>query len=150
MLRAIVATIALLLSGGCVTGEGVAPRGVLSVSVEQQSTWIRAFNPLAPGEARWPTRAGIYEPLMVHNAVKGAWVPWLATGYRWSDDLLTLTFDIREGVKWSDGRPMTAADVAYTFALLKRFPALACMRLIIVRAACIAICLTTCRNIRLH
>lgn len=123
-LRAIVATIALLLWGGCVTGEGVAPRGVLSVSVEQQSTWIRAFNPLAPGEARWPTRAGIYEPLMVHNAVKGAWVPWLATGYRWSDDLLTLTFDIREGVKWSDGRPMTAADVAYTFGLLKRFPAL--------------------------
>ena len=124
MLRAIVATCALLLWSGCVTGEGMAPRGVLSVSVEQQSTWIRAFNPLAPGEARWPTRAGIYEPLMVHNAVKGAWVPWLATGYRWSDDLLTLTFDIREGVKWSDGRPMTAADVAYTFGLLKRFPAL--------------------------
>lgn len=122
-LGALVAVLALLWSG-CVTGEGAAPRGVLQLSVEQQSTWIRAFNPLAPGEARWPTRAGIYEPLLVHNAVKGEWVPWLATGYRWSDDLLTLTFDIRRGVQWSDGAPMDAGDVAFTLDLLRRFPAL--------------------------
>lgn len=111
-------------SAGCETGRAGTPPGVLSVSVEQQSAWIRTFNPLAPGEARWPTRAGIYEPLLVHNPVAGEWVPWLATEWSWSDDLRSLTFDIREGVEWSDGTPMTARDVAFTFELLREVPAL--------------------------
>jgi peptide/nickel transport system substrate-binding protein len=33
-------------------------------------------------------------------------------------------FQIRRGVTWSDGRPFTARDVAFTFELLKKFPAL--------------------------
>jgi peptide/nickel transport system substrate-binding protein len=109
---------------GCETGLRETPPGVLSVSVEQQSAWVRTFNPLAPGEARWPTRAGIYEPLLVHNPVAGEWVPWLATSWSWADDLRSVTFTIRDGVQWSDGRPMTAADVAYTFELLRAHPAL--------------------------
>jgi peptide/nickel transport system substrate-binding protein len=35
-----------------------------------------------------------------------------------------LTFTIRSGVKWTDGKPLTAADVAYTFNLVKKNPAL--------------------------
>ena len=111
-------------SAGCETGLRETPPGVLSVSVEQQSAWVRTFNPLAPGEARWPTRAGIYEPLLVHNPVAGEWVPWLASGFEWSEDLRALTFAIREGVLWSDGTPMTAADVGFTFELLRTHPAL--------------------------
>ena len=42
-------------------------------------------------------------------------VPGLATSWKPSGDGLTWTFTIRSGVKWSDGQPMTAADVAYTF-----------------------------------
>ena len=41
--------------------------------------------------------------------------PELATKWTTSDDGLTWTFDIREGVKWSDGEPLTAKDVAYTY-----------------------------------
>lgn len=36
-----------------------------------------------------------------------------------SDDLLTYTIKIKEGVKWSDGEPLTAADVAFTYNLNK-------------------------------
>jgi peptide/nickel transport system substrate-binding protein len=61
----------------------------------------------------------VYEPLaFVNNLQSGK-----ATGWTWSDGNKILTFTIRSGVKWSDGKPMTAADVVYTFNLLKKYPA---------------------------
>ena len=36
----------------------------------------------------------------------------------------SLTFTIRSGVKFSDGSAMTAADVAYTFNMIKKYPAM--------------------------
>ena len=42
-------------------------------------------------------------------------VPSLATDWETSEDGLTWTFDIRAGVKWQDGEPLTAADIAYTY-----------------------------------
>ena len=50
-------------------------------------------------------------------------IPWLATGYEWTDPK-TLVFDTRDGVKWNDGKPFTAEDVAFTFNMLKKYPAL--------------------------
>jgi peptide/nickel transport system substrate-binding protein len=116
--------LAVLLALGC-ERPSVAPEGVLVVSQEQQASWIRNFNPLLPqGVARFPSQGGIYEPLMIFNAISGEFVPWLATSHRWSEDRLTLSFELREGVFWSDGRPFRADDVAFTFELLKKFPAL--------------------------
>ena len=46
-------------------------------------------------------------------------VPDLATGWSWSEDGTELTFPLRQGVKWHDGKPFTAADVKCTFALLQ-------------------------------
>ncbi|MFL6140306.1 MAG: ABC transporter substrate-binding protein [Labedaea sp.] len=71
-------------------------------------------------------RRVIYEPLVMTNVVKptDAGKPWLATKWEWSTDYRSLTLTIRDGVKWSDGQPMSAADVAYTFELLKKTPAL--------------------------
>jgi len=45
-------------------------------------------------------------------------VPELATSWAWSEDGKELTFKLRDGVKWHDGRPFTAADVKCTFDLL--------------------------------
>ncbi|QSQ22826.1 ABC transporter substrate-binding protein [Pyxidicoccus parkwayensis] len=99
--------------------------GVLFASVELRSAWVRNFNPLFTGaNARWPTRAGIYECLEVYTPSTGQWNPWLATAHAWSDDRKTLRFTLREGVQWSDGRPFTADDVAYTFQLMKKHAAL--------------------------
>src|ERR1700746_1296318 len=45
-------------------------------------------------------------------------VPDLATGWSWSEDGTQLTFPLRGGVKWHDGRPFTARDVKCTWDLL--------------------------------
>jgi peptide/nickel transport system substrate-binding protein len=46
-------------------------------------------------------------------------VPDLATSWSWSEDGTELTFPLRQGVKWHDGKPFTAADVKCTLDLLQ-------------------------------
>jgi len=99
------------------------------VSNEPGGPYATNFNPLSAGS---PTLTGlggedsfVYESLLQFNYANSSQVtPWLATKYAWSDGGKTLTFTIRKGVDWSDGKPFTAADVAYTFNLLKKDPAL--------------------------
>ncbi len=44
--------------------------------------------------------------------------------YAWSNGGKTLTITTRSGVKWSDGKPFSASDVAFTFNLIKTNSAL--------------------------
>jgi peptide/nickel transport system substrate-binding protein len=46
-------------------------------------------------------------------------VPELATDWTWNEEGTELTFALRRGVKWHDGKPFTAADVRCTFDLLQ-------------------------------
>ena len=46
-------------------------------------------------------------------------VPELAISWAWSPDHLSLTFKLREGVKWHDGKPFTAKDVKCTWDMLQ-------------------------------
>jgi peptide/nickel transport system substrate-binding protein len=45
-------------------------------------------------------------------------VPDLASGWSWNEEGTALTFTLRQGVKWHDGRPFTARDVQCTWDLL--------------------------------
>ncbi len=45
-------------------------------------------------------------------------VPDLATGWAWNEEGTELTFPLRQGVKWHDGKPFTAQDVKCTWDLL--------------------------------
>lgn len=80
------------------------------------------FNPLMPSTELHGGNL-IYEPLELRSPIDGSYTPFLATGFKFSDDK-TLVFTIRDGVKWSDGQPFTPADVVYTFDLLKQNPGL--------------------------
>jgi peptide/nickel transport system substrate-binding protein len=60
----------------------------------------------------------------VNGLKSGQTTNWLASSYKWSNANKTLTFTIRKGVKWTDGKPLTASDVLFTFNLIKKFPAL--------------------------
>lgn len=116
---------ALTAAAACAPPAHVRPEGVVVVVQEQQSTWLRNFNPfLAVGNSRWPTAAGVHEPLLVYSPMTGRYEPWLATDYRWDIPAEQLTFELRPGVRWSDGKPLTADDVVFTFELLKAHRAL--------------------------
>jgi peptide/nickel transport system substrate-binding protein len=102
------------------------PTGTLTISNEQGTLWTCSFNPFNPSnQAQGVTMGQVYEPLAFVNTLQsGKTSPWLATSWAWSNNNKTLTFAIRNGVKWNDGTPMTAADVAFTFNLMKKFPGL--------------------------
>jgi peptide/nickel transport system substrate-binding protein len=46
-------------------------------------------------------------------------LPELATDWAWDEDGIKLVFHLRQGVKWHDGRPFTAADVKCTWDLIQ-------------------------------
>ena len=56
----------------------------------------------------------IYDSLLWVDA-SGQLLPWLASSYQASPDGLTYTFELRDGVVWHDGRPVTPEDVVFTF-----------------------------------
>lgn len=87
-------------------------------------TFVRNFNPFLQTQLD-TVQDFLYEPLVVFNELKGNEpVMRLAKDYYMSDDLLQVTFEIRDGVKWSDGKLFTAEDVAFTFNMLKKHPEL--------------------------
>jgi peptide/nickel transport system substrate-binding protein len=99
------------------------PSGTLTIS-DAQFPWTCGFSPYSP-DSDFLSLGVVYEPLMFVDTLENAKVtPWLATAYTWSDADTVLTFTIRKGVDWSDGKPFTAADVVFTFDMLKKYPAL--------------------------
>ncbi len=86
------------------------------------------FNPLTFDGGTGTTAGGtlslLYEPLFYDNQYTGAITPLLGASYKWTDNNLKLVVTTQTGVQWSDGKPFTAADVAFTFNELKKYPAL--------------------------
>lgn len=121
------AAVALVLSGctGGSGGTGAAAAGgasgdqLLTIPREDLATFTRNFNPLAGMQAAPMTHQAVYEPLVVHSMADAKDTPWLATKWEQAEDARSLTFTLRENVKWSDGQPLTADDVVYTFQLQK-------------------------------
>jgi peptide/nickel transport system substrate-binding protein len=59
----------------------------------------------------------IFDQHVARNSLQSI-VPDLATSWAWSSDGKQLSFKLRQGVKWQDGKPFTSADVVCTFDLL--------------------------------
>ena len=68
------------------------------------------------------SRVTMFETPYLYNMLDGKVYPLLAEGdYSWNDDRTILTFKIKEAAHWSDGTPVTAEDVAYTWAAHVRY-----------------------------
>lgn len=101
-----------------------SPAGsTLTISAAGGEQWPCDFNPLTPNGYGFSLGL-VNEELYYVDSLTGKETPWLATAYQFSNDDKTLTWTIRQGVKFSNGEPLTAADVAYTFNLIKQYPAL--------------------------
>ena len=70
-------------------------------------------------ELGYPVVTLVYDTLLWRDA-KGVPRPWLARSVKRSNDGTRLTLNLRRGVRWHDGRPLTAEDVAFTFEFVAR------------------------------
>ncbi len=132
--RLLAATISIALlalaAAGCAGGSPAVSGGqsgnVLTYADDPVGSVSDNFNPFSPNNALSLLDAQfIYDPLLQWDLLKNnTSYPWLATGYQWSDGGKTLTFTLRHGVTWSDGKPFTSADVVFTFDLMQKYPAL--------------------------
>ena len=126
---AVAATSIVPASAATASGSNSTVGGKLVISSYMGTTWDCRFNPFNPA-INFLSVGFMYEPLEFINILQTSSsganpvTPWLATGSTWSNDSKTLTFTIRSGVKWNDGKPFSAADVAYTFNAMKSSAAL--------------------------
>ena len=62
-------------------------------------------------------RVTVFETPYIYNMLTGEQVPLLADGpYTWNEARTQVTFKIKPAAHWGDGSPVTADDVAYTWA----------------------------------
>jgi peptide/nickel transport system substrate-binding protein len=59
----------------------------------------------------------VFDPAKVHESIDTV-VPDLAESWSWDATNTRLTFKLRQGVKWHDGKPFTAKDVQCTWRML--------------------------------
>jgi peptide/nickel transport system substrate-binding protein len=82
------------------------------------------LNPFQPGNLTNTTGTiDLSIVLFAFDPMTGEMTPWLAESGEWTD-ATTYDLTLREGLTWSDGEPLTAADVVFTFELGQQYAAL--------------------------
>ncbi|MGW0060226.1 ABC transporter substrate-binding protein [Streptosporangium sandarakinum] len=76
------------------------------------------FNPIREWDYATGTKGLVYETLFHYDPNAAKLVPWLAESGSWTGDK-TYEVKLRSGVNWSDGKPLTAKDVVYSYELGK-------------------------------
>jgi peptide/nickel transport system substrate-binding protein len=125
-LAAAAVLLAACSSGPASTGT-TGSSGSLTVTGNTPGPIPESFSPfsLTSGGQLIDAEPMIYESLLQFDDLEpGTNYPMLASSYQFSDGDKTLTFSIRNGVKWTDGQPLTSADVVYTFDVIKKYPQL--------------------------
>jgi peptide/nickel transport system substrate-binding protein len=85
--------------------------------------WVdfELWNPYSIGTSHQTGSNLIYEPLAYYSAFADKTYMWLAESYKYTPDFKHLTIKTRSGIKWSDGVPFSAEDVAYTLNTLRDY-----------------------------
>jgi ABC-type transport system substrate-binding protein len=118
MHRKLVAALMITVLAGCTGPRNPSGPGATSLNVYLYQEPAGLFSPLAPS-------SGPDNQVMafLHEGLLGVdpnyeLQPRLAESYEVSEDAMTFTFTLREGLQWSDGTPFTAKDVLFTYELL--------------------------------
>jgi len=117
-------------SGSSSTSSGAKTTAkTLVIEGTPQSPMTDDFNPFDQAGTGFVIQSIglVNEPLYIYNNMRPtqAPIPMLASGApTWSSDGKSVTIPIRAGVKWNDGKAFTASDVAFTFNMLAKNPAL--------------------------
>src|SRR5579885_1744648 len=121
----LLAILSILLTA-CGGAANKPTRDYLTIVANQTDAWTNNFNPFfdATSNVIASSEGTIYETLLFFNRFDTKYTGMLATGYQLSSYGTQITFNLRPGVKWSDGQPLTSADVVFTFNMLKQYQGL--------------------------
>jgi len=103
---------------------GTLPRNETLYFNGQQWGAVVAWNPYSSNNNNALTQAQqdnarvtMFETPYLYNMLDGKQYPLLADGdYKWDAGMTAITFKLKKAAHWSDGTPVTADDVAYTWA----------------------------------
>jgi len=101
------------LAAGASTAPSSGKKVTFTVGVKQDVDSLNPFTGIA--SASYEIYQLNYETLTDYSVSDFSAKPALAETWDTSADGLTWTYHLRAGLKWSDGEPLTARDVAYTF-----------------------------------
>src|SRR5438067_523718 len=98
------------------SGGALAGHQCLVMTGSGDPAFVKNFNPYTATGLPSGTfvQGAFYEPLVITGEGGLKPVPWLARTWAWSNGNKTLTLNLAHGVKWSDGKPLTSADVVYS------------------------------------
>jgi peptide/nickel transport system substrate-binding protein len=87
----------------------------------REGRWVDwdLWNPYSIGSNHQNGPNLIYEPLAYYSVFADKTYMWLAESYEFAEDFKRLTIKTRSGINWSDGKPFSAEDVAYTLNTLR-------------------------------
>ncbi len=92
---------------------GYAPGDWLVLNLGAEPRKIQPFVPQDAGAMT--VQSWVLESLLIRNPDTLQWEPWLAQSYRQSANGLTITFKLRRGIRFSNGAPITARDVVFSY-----------------------------------
>src|SRR5215470_8467110 len=124
---AAIAAVALVGTAACGGSDvkstaSTAHGGTLTIQGDAGNpTLVENFNPFNPNALHGTYI--MYEPLEIPSPIDGSYTPFLASAYQFTNPT-TVVYTLRQNVKWSDGQAFSGNDVAFTFNLLKKYPAL--------------------------
>ncbi|MDO4297789.1 MAG: ABC transporter substrate-binding protein [Lachnospiraceae bacterium] len=103
--------------------EGSTPRNETLYFAGQQWGTINDWNPMSANsnnamaiQQKDSTRTLIYETLFMYNLLDNQLYPLLGSEWSWDDEKMSaMTVKLNPDAHWSDGTPLTAADVVATF-----------------------------------
>jgi len=121
-LLALLSLVLAACGGSSPATTSVKKNTVLNIVPSPVGDFTEEFSPYS-SSTDYGSRGMIYETLLFFDSLNGTTTPWLAQSYQFSSDAKTITFHLRQDVKWSDGQAFTADDVVFTLNMLKQYPA---------------------------